>query len=422
MSISLIHSMHRKMNFMSWWRTCRVPLVFALTCASAPFGWAADGPNILWITVEDMSPSLACYGDPSARTPNIDAFARQAVRYTHAFSSAPVCSPSRACLITGVYATSLGNPHLRCAIPIPREFKAYAAYLREAGYFTSNNAKTDYNLVDEPAIIAAAWTRNGGRSHWRNREPGQPFMSIFNFTDTHQSRSSAQSEEDFERLIRYRLKLEQRADPARVRIPGFFPDTPGTRKAMARYYDCISFIDAKVGQTLRELETDGLADDTIVFIYSDHGMGMPRGKRLLHDSGTHVPLLIHFPPKWRHLAPAEPGATTNRLVSFVDFAPTVLSLAGVPIPRHMQGTAFLGTAAGSPRDFIYTARDRVDEAFDTARAVRDNRWLYIRNYRPDLSWAPPEAYSDTSTSRRELLGLARDGKAGTGATAWLAPT
>jgi N-sulfoglucosamine sulfohydrolase len=398
-----------------------VHTVFVAACCSA-LGQAAERPNILWITLEDMSPTLACYGDPSARTPNIDAFARQAVRYTHAFSTAPVCSPSRACLITGVYATSLGNPHLRCAIPIPDDFKGYGAYLRAAGYFTSNNYKTDYNLINEPAFIAQAWTRNGNGSHWRNREPGQPFMSVFNYVDTHQSRSSAQSEEDFERLIGSRLKPEQRADPAHVRVPGFYPETPAARKAMARHYDCITFIDAKVGQTLRELEADGLADDTIVFFYSDHGMGMPRGKRLLHDSGTHVPLLIRFPAKWRHLAPAESGGTTDRLVSFVDFAPTVLSLAGVPIPKHMQGTPFLGKAAGPQREFIYTARDRVDEAIDTARGVRDKRWLYLRNYRPHLSWAPPEAYSDTSTFRRELLEMARQGKAGTGPTAWLAAT
>lgn len=383
---------------------------------------AGDRPNVLWITVEDMSANLGCYGDPVAHTPNIDAFAREAVRYTRAFSTAPVCSPARACLITGVYATSLGNPHLRCEVPLPAGFKGYAAYLRDAGYFTSNNVKTDYNLRDEPAFIREAWTRSAANAHWRQRAAGQPFMSVFNFMDTHQSRSSAWPQEQFEREVRARLAPAERADPARVPVPGFYPDTPSTRAAMARYYDCIAAVDRRVGNVLGELAADGLADDTIVFFYSDHGMGMPRGKRVLHDSGLHVPLLIRFPPKWRHLAPAAPGTTVDRLVSFVDFAPTLLSLVGVPIPSHMQGIPFLGAAAGPAREFVFGARDRVDEAIDTARSVRDNRWLYIRNYRPHLSWAAPEGFSDTSTFRRELVAAARAKQAGTGPTAWLAPT
>ncbi len=403
-------------------RTLRPLFLIALWLCATALVRSADRPNILWLTLEDMSPNLGCYGDAFARTPNIDAFAHQAVRYTHAFAPAPVCSPTRACLITGVYATSLGNPHLRCEIPIPKEFKGYAAYLRDAGYYTSNNAKTDYNQRDEQAFIRQAWTRCSTNAHWRQREPGQPFMSVFNYFETHQSRTSAWPKEQFEREIGSRLPAGQRADPKRAPLPGFYPDIPAAHEAMARYYDCVSAADRRVGDALRELDTDGLADNTIVFVYSDHGMGMPRGKRLLHDSGLHVPLLIRFPAKWRQLAPAEPGATVDRLVSFVDFAPTLLSLVGLPIPPHMQGVAFLGAAAGPAREFVFGARDRVDEAFDTARSIRDARWLLIRNYRPHLSWAAPEGFSDTSTFRRELVTMARAGRAGTGATAWLAPT
>lgn len=383
---------------------------------------AADRPNILWITLEDMSPTVGCYGDAFARTPNIDAFARQALRYTSAFAPAPVCSPARACLITGMYATSLGNPHLRCEVSIPAEFKAYAAYLRDAGYFTSNNSKTDYNLRNEPAFIRQAWNRSAANAHWRQREPGQPFMSVFNFFETHQSRSSAWPQEQFEKQIRAQLPPADRAEPARAPVPGFYPDIPASREAMARYYDCVAAADRRVGEVLRELDADGLAGDTIVFVYGDHGMGMPRGKRVLHDSGLRVPLLIRFPQKWQHLAPATPGSAVDRLVSFVDFAPTLLSLVGAPIPPHLQGVPFLGPKAGPPREFVFGARDRVDEAFDTSRSVRDSRWLYIRNYRPHLSWAAPEGFSDTSTFRRELRQLARAGRAGHGPTAWLAPT
>ncbi|MBI5775502.1 MAG: sulfatase-like hydrolase/transferase [Verrucomicrobia bacterium] len=383
---------------------------------------AAPRPNLLWITAEDMSPNLGGYGDKFARSPNLDVFARQAVRYTRAFATAPVCAPSRACLITGLYATSLGNPHLRCEMTIPAEFKGYAAHLRGAGWFTSNNVKTDYNLRDEAAFIRAAWNQSSAQAHWRGRAAGQPFFAVFNLMETHQSRTSVWPWEQFEKEIAAQLSPGERAEPKAVPLPPFYPDTPLARRAMARYYDCIAVMDQKAGRILRELEADGLADDTIVFFYSDHGMGMPRGKRVLHDSGLHVPLLIRFPKKWQHLAPAPPGETVDRLVSFVDFAPTVLGLAGVPVPKPMQGVAFLGAAAGRPREFVVGARDRVDEVIDTARSVRDERWLYIRNYRPHLSWAPPEGYSDQSDFRRELLQMGRAGKLTGGAAQYTSTT
>jgi arylsulfatase A-like enzyme len=305
---------------------------------------------------------------------------------------------------------------------LPPGFKGYPVHLRDAGYFTSNNVKTDYNLRNETEIARSWWSRIGNQAHWRQRAPGQPFMSVINIMDTHQSRSSAGTVEEFEREIGSKLAPGERADPSRVPVPPFYPDTASARAAMARYYDCATVMDRKVGAILAELAADGLAGDTIVFFYGDHGMGMPRGKRLLHDSGMRVPLLIRFPAKWAQLAPATAGTSVDRLVNFVDFAPTLLSLAGAPIPVHFQGTAFLGKAAGSPRRYVQGARDRVDEVYETARSLRDERWLYIRNFRPHLSWAPPEAYSDQSAFRRELLAQARAGKLGTGATAWLAPT
>lgn len=386
------------------------------------FAAGADRPNILWITAEDFSANLGCYGDTFARTPAIDAFAREAVRYTRAYAFAPVCAPSRATLITGVNANSLGNPHLRCEIVLPQTFKGYPAYLRDGGYFTSNNVKTDYNLRGEGEIARQWWSRIGPQAHWRERAAGQPFMAVFNFMETHQSRTSVMTAGEFEREIGSKLLESERADPQRAPVPPFYPDTPMARAAMARYYDCATVMDKKVGALLAQLASDGLADDTIVFFYSDHGMGMPRGKRLLHDSGMHVPLLIRFPKKWAHLAPAPAGATVDRMVTFVDFPATLLSLVSLPIPAHFQGTAFLGAATGAPRRRVESARDRVDEAFDTARSIRDERWLYIRNYRPHLSWTPPEGYSDASAFRRDLRAKATAGKLGTGPTAWLAAT
>ncbi len=371
---------------------------------------APSRPNILWITAEDMNAHLGCYGDAVARTPHLDALARQAVRYTHAFATGPVCAPARSCLITGMYATTLGTPHLRSRIRIPPEVRGFTAYLRDAGYYCSNNSKTDYNLADERAFVRGAWDRCDGKAHWRGRRPGQPFFSVFNLMTTHQSRTSVWSFDEFEQQVGSRLAPGERTDPARVALPPYYPDTPRARRTLARYYDCIAVMDQEVGRILKELDDDGLAGDTIVFFFGDNGAGLPRHKRLPHDSGLRVPLVVRFPEKFQHLAPAPPGSATDWLVSFVDFAPTVLSLCGVPAPEYFQGQAFLGPKAGSPREAVYGARDRVDEAFDLSRSVRDRRWLYVRNYMPHLSWNQPEGYSDQSELRREITRLAAEGK------------
>lgn len=372
-------------------------------------GQPADRPNILWITAEDMSANLGCYGDAFATSPNIDQLAREGVRYIQAYASAPVCSPARSCLITGIYATSLGTQRLRSEFPLPPFARGYATLLRERGYFTSNNVKTDYNIANEPAFIRQNWNRNGPDAHWRQRDQGQPFFSVFNLMTTHQSRTSVWPYQEFVEKVQSQLQPGDHHDPSKVPLPPYYPDSPNVRKAMARYYDCIAVMDQQVGDLLRQLEQDGLAEETIVFFYSDHGMGMPRGKRLLHDSGMHVPLIIRFPEKYSHLAPARPGGVLDRLVSFVDLPPTVLSLAGVVIPDYMQGRAFLGKQVGLEREFVYGARDRVDEVFDLARSVRDDRYLYIRNFMPHLSWMPPEWYSDQAEIRRELVRLAEEG-------------
>ncbi|MBE7494884.1 MAG: sulfatase-like hydrolase/transferase [Verrucomicrobiaceae bacterium] len=382
---------------------------------------AAERPNILWLTAEDMSPHLGCYGDAQALTPRLDELAKQGVRYDRAFATAPVCSPSRSCLITGMYATSLGTQRLRSAFPVPAEVQPFTVPLREAGYHCTNNVKTDYNLRGEADFIRRAWDESSNKAHWRGRREGQPFFAVFNLMTTHQSRTSAWPQEEFEREVGSRLSMGERHDPARMPPPPFYPDTPGTRQAWARYHDCITLMDRQAGEILDQLTADGLAEDTIVFFYADHGMGMPRGKRCLQDSGLRVPLIVRFPKKWAHLAPAGPGSATDRLVSFVDFAPTVLSLCGVRTLAQFQGTAFLGAGAGKPRAFAFGARDRVDEAFDMARSVHDGRWLYIRNFMPHLSWMQPEGYSDQSVFRRELKRLAAENKLEGGARMYASP-
>lgn len=369
---------------------------YALLAAAATWliptlGDTADParPNILWITCEDISPNIGCYGDEYAVTPNIDALAKQGVRYTNAFAPIGVCAPARSCLITGMYPPSIGSQHMRCRGTLPEYVRGYAEYLRKAGYYATNNSKTDYNWKHPKST----WDQCNRQAHWRNRpSKDQPFFAIFNFTTCHESQIRLP-----EKAYRNRtkdFKPDELHDPAKARVPPYHPDTPEVRKDWARYADMITYMDKQVGDILRQLDEDRLADDTIVWYYSDHGAGMPRSKRWLYDSSIRVPLIVRFPEEYRRLSPegARPGSVTDRLVSFIDFGPTALSLAGVKIPDHMQGRAFLGTQAASPRQYIYGFRDRMDERYDMVRCVRDKRYKYIRNFMPHKPWFGPEQY------------------------------
>ena len=375
-------------------------LLSALSIYSKP-------PNILWITAEDMSPVLGCYGEPDAKTPHIDALAKQSVRYTNAFASAPVCSPSRSCLIQGTYPTTLGTQQMRSGFPLPAYMKGFPTLLRMQGYYSTNNVKTDYNSGNYQEIIKSSWDENSDSAHWQNREEeNKPFFSVFNLMTSHQSRSMVWPHERFEKEIQSKLSTDQIHNPAKVTIPPYYPDTPIVRKTVARFHDCVSAMDKEVGDILKQLEKDGLSENTIVFFFSDHGSGMPRHKRALLDSGMHVPLLIRFPEKWKKYAPCKPGSTTDRMVAFVDFASTVLSLSRSPIPDYMQGKPFLGPDEVKPRTYIFGHRDRVDEVRDLARSVRSKKYLYIRNYMPHLGYNQPTAWPDLGEIRHEFYRLA----------------
>jgi arylsulfatase A-like enzyme len=356
-------------------------------------------PNILWLVSEDNGRFLGCYGDRQAHTPTLDKLAREGVLYERCFAQ-PVCAPSRFTLITGMYAATCGPAqHMRAQGKIPTWLKGFPTLLREAGYFTSNQAKTDYN---SPINIKAAWNESSGKAHWRDRlEPGVPFFSVFNHEITHESRLFPERE----------LPLDfPPMDPATVRIPPYQPDTPEIRADWARYYNHIRLMDEQIAAKLRDLEKAGLADDTIVFYYSDNGGVLPRSKRFLEESGTHVPLIVYFPPKWRKLAPAPPGTRIKEPVGFVDFAPTVLSLAGVKIPSYMQGRAFAGPAKVAPNEFVFVTRDRMDERYDMMRSVADSRFLYIRNFRPDLPYVQPLEYMFKARGYQSWARLAAEGK------------
>ncbi|MEL0118978.1 MAG: sulfatase-like hydrolase/transferase [Opitutae bacterium] len=373
---------------------------------------AKELPNILWITAEDMSPTLGCYGDAFADTPHIDKLASESTLYTHAFASSPVCSPSRSCIINGLYATTQGTHNMRSAFPIPDYMKGFPSFLRGAGYYTTNNVKTDYNSGNFEDIIKASWDESSSSGHWRNghKKSGKPFFSVFNLMTSHQSRTMVWPYEKFVQDVQAKLPKSRIHDPSKVPLPPYYPDTPIVRKTLARYYDCVSVMDSEVGDLLQQLGDDDLADDTIVFFYSDHGSGMPRHKRALLDSGMRVALMVRFPEKWKHLAPTKPGLETDRLVSFVDFGPTVLSLAKVKVPEWMEGQSFLGESKAKPRKYVFGHRNRVDEVHDLARSVRDKRYLYIRNYMPHLGYNQPTAWPDLGEIRHEFYRLVDSGE------------
>ena len=395
-------------RFLAW--TAMLGLVFTATAQTAP-----ERPNILWITVEDMSPRLPAYGDSTVETPHISRLAKEGIVYENAFVVAPVCAPSRASILTGLYPTSFGAQHMRTmrrtsaiddvtdpdllAIPTyeavpPPGVRAFTEYLRAAGYYTTNNSKEDYQF----GTPITAWDASSGEAHWRNRpDPEQPFFAVFNIETTHESRVWRHAEDPW--LI----------DTTKVELPPYYPDTPTIRRDVARHYNNIHVMDGEVGEILGQLEEDGLTDETIIFFYSDHGDGLPRAKRWLYDSGLHVPLVVRFPDR-RFSDGQGAGTREDALVSLIDLPPTMLSLLGLPIPDYMQGQAFLGEAQAAPRRYVYAAKDRMDPALDNARAVRDQRFKYIYNHHPERPFVQFLPYRDRMALMQELHRLNDAGK------------
>jgi uncharacterized sulfatase len=356
-------------------------------------------PNILWITIEDLTPMLGCYGDPVAVTPTIDQLASAGVRFTNAYASAAVCSPARSCLITGVFATTLGTQNLRSETSIPNEIVPFPKFLRAAGYYCTNNDKEDYNFETD-----GIWDESSKEAHWRNRASDQPFFAVFNFETTHQSKIFGTDSTYGVRYEKYLNKID-RTPPDQVPLPPYSFDTPEIRKLWARYYDNVQIVDLQIKQLLDELEADGLEENTIIFFYSDHGTGMPRGKRALYDSGTKVPLIIVAPDAYQKSLGLTPGTVNHHLVSFADFAPTMLNLLGLQIPDFIQGKPFLGPHE-QPNDFVFATSDRVDEAYELVRSIRTEEYRYVRNYLPHRPLIQPNFYSDQSEisqSNKEIL-------------------
>jgi uncharacterized sulfatase len=332
-----------------------------------------ERPNILWISHEDLSPIYGCYGDKYATTPNIDKLAKSGIIFSRAFSNAPICAPARSTLITGMYATSLGTQNLRSDIPVPENLKILPEVLREAGYYTTNNVKTDYNFSHE-----GRWDENSNKAHWRNRPEGKPFFSVFNFMMTHEGPINKVDPEDTK-------MLDFHHDPEKAKLPPFLPDSPRMREIWAHSYDLLSVFDLEVGKLIYQLKEDGLYESTIIFVFSDHGTGLPGYKRWLNNAGLKVPVILHVPEKHKHWVENLSAPVTDRMVGFVDFAPTVISLAGAKVPEMMEGQSFLGKES-EPKKYIFGYRDRADDCYDMSRAVTDGRYMYVRHFMPQLPY------------------------------------
>ncbi|MFN6320187.1 MAG: sulfatase-like hydrolase/transferase [Bacteroidota bacterium] len=372
-------------------------------------------PNIIWLSVEDMSPRLGCYGDATVPTPNIDRLAKQGVRFTNAFTTAGVCAPSRNAIITGRMQTSNGGHNMRTLMNtypeqtgLPKTYSAVmpvgvkhlAEYLRAEGYYCTNNAKTDYQFEES----ATFWDANGREAHFRNRKRGQPFFAVFNSNTTHESQ------------VWERSNRPLRVDPKNVKVPPIYPDTDSVRLDIARFYTNISEMDDWVGERIKELEEDGLLENTIVMFWSDHGDGLPYIKREVTDRGIRIPLVMRFPSVEKKIG------INERLTSSLDFAPTVLSLAGIKPPDNMQGKAIYGIDAdpkGHP--YVFAASDRLDSEYDRIRSVHDGSFQYVYNFFPDLPRYMDIAYRKMQPTMRDILRLREAGKLNAIQARWFEP-
>ena len=354
-------------------------------------GGAAAKPNLLWIIAADFSPELGCYGNTVVHTPRIDALAAEGVRYDACCVTAPICSIARSALMTGMYQTSIGAHHHRShrtdGYKLPAGVRPFTALLREAGYHTSNlkdtpvggRGKTDFNFnLDEPPFDGTDWTQ---------RAEGQPFYAQINFQETHRA---------------FHHDPNRPIDLADATPPPFYPDHPVAREDWRMYLETTQILDGKVAAVLDRLEAEGLADNTIVFFFGDHGRPMPRDKQFLYEGGVLIPLIVRIPAKLRHQG-WTPGSASDRLVSQMDITATTLAYAGAPRPKNMEARVFFGPEEDAKREMLFFARDRADETVDRIRGVRTVQYKYIRNFEPDRPYTQPNNYKDTSYPMLQIM-------------------
>ncbi|MBO9591772.1 MAG: sulfatase [Niabella sp.] len=380
---------------------CKKMLLLAGLVLNGMAMCAQSRPNILWITIEDTSPRfIGCYGNAAAHTPNIDRMAKEGVRFTSAFSTNTVCSPSRTTLITGVRTYAAGTGHHRSKIRTPDWMYGFPFYMRQAGYYTSNNAKTDYNLAGAKLITQQAWNESSATAGWWNRKPGQPFFAVFNFNDSHQSRTMTDPYDVYRKHVWERLSPGDRIADTAFPMPPIYRNSAAMRKQMARVYNAIALTDNSVGKLLERLQSDHLMDSTIIFFFSDHGEGIPRGKTNGIDLGYRVPFIVWLPPMYKDRSPWQTGTVTDELIDFEDLAPTLISMTGAPVPGYMNGRILMGSQRIPPKKYIGLSSDRSDNGIDMVRSITDGRYLYSRNYMPFMPEARYINYMEISAIKQ----------------------
>jgi len=371
---------------------------------------AQDRPNILWITLEDTSPQfMGSYGNKLVKTPVMDKLANEGVRFTSAFSTGTVCAPSRSTIITGCRTEVLGTANHRSSFPVPEFIIGFPSFLKNAGYFTSNNSKTDYNTNKEKWIIENSWNENSDKAGWWGRKEGQPFFCVFNYMSSHQSRTMTWPWEQYKGQILDQLAPGNITKESEIEVPPFYRRSPEMRKYLSRVYNSLNFTDIEVGKLLGRLEADGLKENTIIFCFADHGEGIPKGKCNPIGLGYRVPFFIWFPEKYRHLSPWENGKATDELISFEDLAPTLLSLIGADIPSYMRGRPFLGGQRKVPRDYVFGSHNRSGEAPDVARTVTDGQFIYTRVFMPQYPVLKYHKYFDQAAITQAIRKDYKDG-------------
>jgi N-sulfoglucosamine sulfohydrolase len=356
--------------------------LFTLYCTAAA---QPERPNILWLVCEDISPHLGCYGDTQAHTPNLDKLATEGVLFSRAYANAPVCAVARSALLTGMHSSTLGTQHMRSRPMVPDTIPLYPRLFKKAGYYCYNGQKTDYNSKNLEEDKEKFWDVTGGHQSIAKLPKDKPFMAVFNTAVTHEGQLRTDREEKY--VEKGDIPKSPRISPAEIKLPPYHPDLPKIRHDWARFYDQITLMDSIVGWWLEELEKEGLAENTIVFFYSDHGGMLSRSKRFIFNGGTQVPLIVRVPKKWRHLADFDSGkyaagSVNDELVQFIDFPKTVLSIAGIQPHELMQGRVFMGPDKEPVPPLLYLYRDRQNERYDMSRAVTDGRYYLIRNFMP----------------------------------------
>ncbi len=378
--------------------------ILSLPLIAASSVMSQQKPNILWVTIEDTSPQfIGCYGNKDARTPVIDKLAAEGVRFTNAFSTGTVCSPSRSAIITGVKTYQMGTGNHRSNYPIPSEIKGFPYYMQQAGYYTTNNAKTDYNVGNVGQFTKQAWDECSKTAGWWNRKPGQPFFAVFNFENSHQSRTMTESYDWYRKNVFDNLSPKEQISDNAFEMPPFYLNSPEMRKQFARVYNSIKLTDNNIGDLLKRLDADKLTDSTIIVFYADHGEGMPRGKTNGINFGYRVPFIIWFPEMYKNLSPwGVGGVVTDELVDFEDLAPTVIALAGGKVPDYMKGRKLLGKQRSEPATHLVLSADRSDNGIDMVRSVTNGRYMYSRNFLPFMPEARYIRYMEIGEIKQQM--------------------